>query len=218
MRRNGGEHPNLFERDGAGGPSPAPSAFDLPDADVVFFPAFFSRDESDGLFDRLRSTTGWRQETIRMYGREHPVPRLTAWHGDPGRRYAYSGIELDPQPWTADLLEVKGRIEAVAGERFNSVLANLYRDGQDSVSWHSDDEPELGPRPTIGSVSFGATRRFQLRHKRLGVEHAVDLTHGSFLLMRGPTQRWWRHQVPKTSRDVGPRVNLTFRVILDGPG
>ncbi|HEX8582347.1 MAG TPA: alpha-ketoglutarate-dependent dioxygenase AlkB [Acidimicrobiales bacterium] len=211
-RAAGGDQPDLFEVAGE------PVRLDLPDADVVWFPGFFPPAEADRLLAALLATTPWQQEVIRVYGRPRPVPRLTSWHGDPGRRYAYSGIEMDPVPWTPALLEVKERIEAVAGERFNSVLANWYRDGQDSVSWHSDDEPELGPEPTIGSVSFGDTRRFQLRHKRVDAEHAMDLTHGGFLLMRGPTQRCWRHQVPKTSRPVGQRVNLTFRVILDRRG
>jgi alkylated DNA repair dioxygenase AlkB len=121
---------------------------------------------------------------------------------------------MEPEPWTPPLLEIKARIEEEAGVEFNSVLLNLYRDGRDGVAWHSDDEPELGPSPLIGSVSLGATRRFQFRLKsRKELRRELNLEHGSFLLMSGSTQRTWQHQVPKTSRRVEPRVNLTFRNI-----
>ena len=187
----------------------------LPDSDIVYRRDLIDPEDGDRLLDELITTSSWRQDTIRMYGREVPVPRLNAWHGDPGRTYAYSGITLDPEPWTPPLLEIKALVEAEAGAAFNSVLVNLYRDGSDGVAWHSDDEPELGPAPTIASVSLGATRRFQLRHREdHSRREAIDLEHGSVLVMGGPTQRCWHHQVPKTTRPVGPRVNLTFRRIL----
>lgn len=149
-----------------------------------------------------------------MYGRTVPIPRLTAWHGDDGKSYTYSGITMHPEPWTMPLLGVKAAVEAEVGEDFNGVLLNFYRGGSDSMAWHSDDEVELGSEPIIASVSFGATRKLQLRHKsRPDLRGEMELTDGSLLVMRGSTQTYWQHQVPKTSRPVGARINLTFRRI-----
>jgi len=142
-------------------------------------------------------------------------PRLTAWYGDPGKAYSYSGITMQPHNWTKALLEIKQRIEAVAGASFNSALLNLYRDGKDSMGWHRDNEKELGINPVIGSVSFGAARTFVLRHytdKKL--KQSIELTHGSFLLMRGRTQHCWEHSLPKRITSTGERINITFRRIL----
>jgi len=171
---------------------------DLPDADVTFYSQLYGPEDSDRLQFELNETV--------------------AWYGDPHRSYSYSGITMESEPWTEPLLEIKARIEEVSATTFNSVLINLYRDGRDGVGWHSDDEPELGEHPVIGSVSFGGVRNFVLRHKRkkheghrLRVE--LHLTHGSYLLMRGETQRFWMHQIPKTEEHVGPRINLTFRQI-----
>jgi alkylated DNA repair dioxygenase AlkB len=192
----------------------APQALDLPDGDVVFYPEFFPPAEGDRLLQELRDTTAWRQEAIRLYGRDIPLPRLTAWYGDAGAGYTYSGIENVPAPWTPALLEVKRAVEPVAGAVFNSVLLNRYCTGQDGVAWHSDDEKEFGEDPVIASVSFGGTRTFQLRHKSdKNVRASVELTHGSLLLMRGSTQRHWVHRVPKTTREVPERLNLTYRVV-----
>jgi alkylated DNA repair dioxygenase AlkB len=184
------------------------------DGEAVFYEKVFNLQESDELFDKLHRETEWQQQNIQFFGKSIPLPRLTAWYGDPGRTYVYSGIEQNPTPWTPTLLHIKTKIEAIAGMQFNSVLLNLYRNGKDSVAWHSDDEPELGQNPIIGSVSFGATRRFSFRHRKTK-EHKIeiDLTHGSFLLMRGETQHFWQHQVPKTTKYVAPRINLTFRII-----
>lgn len=135
--------------------TPEARQLELPDGEVVFYPAFFSPSESDGLFQRLLSTTEWRQDVIQMYGKDVNLPRLTAWYGDAGTGYVYSGIENTPRPWTEVLTDVKAAIEPACGVTFNSVLLNRYRTGQDSVSWHSDDEPEFGENPVIGSVSFG---------------------------------------------------------------
>jgi alkylated DNA repair dioxygenase AlkB len=192
-----------------------PARFDLPGADVTLFPSFFDAEESDVLFRELLDNTRWQQDFITIYGRQVRLPRLTAWYGDAERPYTYSGITMRPEQWTPALLAIKDRIEPVSGVTFTSVLLNLYRDGSDSVSWHQDDEPELGEEPVIGSVSLGQTRRFQLRHKqRKDIETvSIGLAHGSFLLMKGSTQRFWKHQLPKSSAPVGPRVNLTFRVI-----
>ena len=140
---------------------------------------------------------------------------MTAWYGDAGKTYCYSGITVEPIPWTPLLLSIKTRVEAVANTTFNSVLLNYYRGEQDSVSWHSDDEPELGQNPVIASVSFGATRKFQFKHKtNPDLRAAIDLTPGSLLIMAGATQHFWKHQIPKTTKPVGARINLTFRVII----
>lgn len=190
------------------------ATFDLPDADVAFDPLLFAQGDADRLFVALRDTTPWRQESIKLYGREIPLPRLTAWHGDEGAAYRYSGIANAPAPWTPALLEIKAAVEHAAGAAFNGVLLNRYRTGLDGVAWHSDVEPEFGGDPVIASVSFGATRRFQLRHKaRKELRAELDLTHGSLLVMRGATQRHWVHQVPKTKKPVGERINLTFRLV-----
>ncbi len=187
------------------------------DAQVAFFPEFFQPNESDRFFQELFNQTSWRQEKIRVYGKQLDLPRLTAWYGDPGKAYSYSGISMLPDPWTNNLLKIKQRVDAAAGVRFNSVLLSLYRTGEDSLSWHQDDERELGEDPVIASVSFGGTRSFQFKHKaRKDLSKvSIDLTHGSLLIMKGPTQRFWVHQVPKTAKPVPPRINLTFRVILD---
>jgi alkylated DNA repair dioxygenase AlkB len=192
-----------------------PDVIAMPDAEVMMFRTFFSHRESDKFFDSLFRQTDWRQDKIRIYGRQVNLPRLTAWYGDSGKNYSYSGISMEPEPWTKDLLAIKERVDKVAGIQFNSVLLSLYRGGQDSLSWHQDDEPELGEDPVIASVSFGDTRSFQFKHKaRKDLKTvSIDLTHGSLLIMKGPTQRFWVHQVPKTARQVGPRINLTFRVI-----
>lgn len=157
----------------------------------------------------LHVGTAWRQEIARVMGRAVPLPRLTAWYGEAG--YVYSGIRHEPRPWTPTLLDLKAIAEVLAGQSFNSVLLNLYRDGRDSVSWHADDEPGLGPEPVIASLSLGASRRFLLRHRRTRARVEVVLDHGSCLVMGGAIQRHWQHQVPKTARPVGPRINLTFR-------
>jgi alkylated DNA repair dioxygenase AlkB len=186
----------------------------MPDSDVLLFPNFFPPSQSDALYQALLEGSNWRQEQIKLYGKPIDLPRLTAWYGDEGKSYSYSGIRVDPCPWTPTLLTIKSEIEPVSEVSYNSVLLNLYRGERDSVSWHSDDEPELGTNPVIGSVTFGATRTFQFRHKkRKKLRVSLELGHGSFLLMKGPTQHNWLHQVPKLSGECGPRINLTFRII-----
>jgi alkylated DNA repair dioxygenase AlkB len=195
--------------------------FDLPDAKVEYFSGMFEERHATRLFDALIKKVEWVQNTIRFYGKESPVPRLEAWYGDEGKSYAYSGIRMNPKPWIEELLEIKKAIEPIAGTQFNSVLINYYRDGQDRVAWHSDDEKELGHNPVIGSVSLGAERKFKLRHKSFdknGKQAEIMLAHGSLLLMKGPTQRFWKHEIPRTARPVGQRINLTFRVIKPTEG
>lgn len=187
----------------------------VPDGEGVLYRRAFTPAERAHLFAVLREETAWRQQVITVYGRAIASPRLSAWHGDPEAVYGYSGLRLEPAPWTPTLRIVRERVEALAATRFNSVLLNLYRDGQDSMGWHSDDEPELGTNPVIASVSLGATRTFQFKHKQNpDLKLSLDLTHGSLLLMRGGTQHFWKHQVPKTKKPLGPRINLTFRVII----
>jgi alkylated DNA repair dioxygenase AlkB len=182
------------------------------DGEVVLIEDALLPADADRLLAALRVGIDWRQEVATVMGRRVPLPRLTAWYGEAG--YVYSGIRMTPAPWTAALVELKALAEALAGQRFNSVLLNLYRDGRDSVSWHADNEPGLGRNPVIASFSLGAIRRFQLKHRRLGARLALDLPHGSCLIMAGATQHCWLHQLPKTARPVGPRINLTFRAML----
>lgn len=184
--------------------------------DVRLYRQWWSADEADRVFERLLEELEWQQTRIRIQGKVIPVPRLDVWYGDPGRSYRYSGVQFQPLAWTTTLRRIKSELERRQGLTFNSVLANLYRDGSDSVAWHSDDEPELGARPTIASLSLGAERRFSLRHKTrrdLGSTR-VDLPSGSLLVMAGDTQRYWQHQLAKTARAVGARINLTFRTVL----
>jgi alkylated DNA repair dioxygenase AlkB len=188
--------------------------FPLVDAEVTLWRAAFTDAEASRLFDELRRGLAWRQEEVTIFGQRRLVPRLVAWHGDPGARYTYSGTAHEPLPWTPGLGAIRARIHELAGHAFNSVLLNLYRDGRDGMGWHSDDEPELGQDPVIASVSLGATRTFCMRHRRRrDCRLDLSLPHGSLLLMVGPTQHHWLHAVPKTSRTVGERINLTFRTV-----
>jgi len=193
-------------------PCPECIDFGLADATVRLWPAAFEHDEASRLFEALRARIRWREEEIVMFGQRRRVPRLVAWHGDPGAGYRYSGTDHDPEPWTAELERVRARAHELSGTQFNAVLLNLYRDGRDGMGWHADDEPELGRDPVIASVSLGAPRRFCLRHRRRrDLALALELPHGSLLVMGGPTQHHWLHALPKTRRAVGERINLTFR-------
>lgn len=166
------------------------------------------------LITALISSVPWRQDEITMFGSTHQVPRLTSWHGDPGAQYAYSGIEMNPQPWSPTLELAHAIVVHETGLSFNSVLLNWYRDGSDGMGWHSDDEPELGAKPVIASLSLGATRSFQLRRRDNHADkRKLHLHDGDLLVMSGDTQTLWAHQVPKTKRIVGERINLTFRTV-----
>ncbi len=185
----------------------------IENGEFIFYSNFFSKAESDSLLKDLRSNIVWKQESMNMYGKKVDFPRLTAWYGNNDKPYSFSGITLQPLPWSSEILSIKSKIEPVAKTAFNSVLLNLYRDGNDSISWHTDAEKELGTNPVIASVNFGATRKFQLRHIKTNEKLEIELTHGSLLVMQGELQHFWQHQVPKTSKVVGERINLTFRVI-----
>lgn len=185
----------------------------MADAEVVLYRGVFPLPEHDRLFRSLLHDIAWQQHTVTVCGRRLPAPRLSAWYGDPGACYQYSGLLLHPLPWIAPLFQILTTARALADAPFNSVLANLYRNGQDSVGWHSDAEPELGRNPVIASISLGAVRRFVLQHKKQRSRVILALEPGNLLLMRGTTQHFWRHQLPKTKQPVGPRINLTFRTI-----
>ena len=187
----------------------------IQDGKLRLYPHLFSPEERKKFFTELKENVNWQQEEIKLYGTAIPLPRLTAWFGDEGKTYMYSGITVEPEPWTPTLLEIKSRIEKASNVTFNSVLLNHYRNERDSVSWHSDDEPELGKNPIIGSVSFGVVRTFQLKHKtdKSIKVPSIDLPDGSYLEMSGTTQHHWLHQIPKRTRKIGPRINLTFRII-----
>jgi alkylated DNA repair dioxygenase AlkB len=189
-------------------------AIPLRDAQLAFDPQWLAASEADALFATVRDDVAWETHRIRLFGREVDSPRLSCWIGDPGTDYTYSRARFEPRPWPAVLRSLRDRLQLDVGERFNSVLANLYRDGRDSMGWHSDDERELGAEPTIASLSLGATRRFALRHRTdPGSKFALELPHGSLLLMRGRTQRHWRHALPRTAKPIGARINLTFRLL-----
>jgi alkylated DNA repair dioxygenase AlkB len=188
--------------------------FNLLDAEIFLHHGFLSNQEAEAFFVALRREVPWRQDRIKFYGKEHPLPRLQQWYGDPQLAYTYSGIRMTPEPWSPLLLSLKQRVEATSKSSLNTVLLNLYRDGNDTVSWHADDEPELGPTPVIASVSLGATRDFVLRHKtRKELEVTIALQHGSLLVMAGETQSHWRHSLPRRKGRVGERINLTFREV-----
>ncbi|HRD65738.1 MAG TPA: alpha-ketoglutarate-dependent dioxygenase AlkB [Candidatus Competibacter sp.] len=189
---------------------------DLPDGEGVLYRRAFASADCARLFDVLQRETAWQQHTITLYGRAIVSPRLSAWYGDPDAIYSYSGLRLEPVSWTPTLLLVRERIERLAAAHFNSALLNLYRDGQDSMGWHSDDEPELGRNPVIASVSFGATRRFLMQHKKRRLRVELRLEDGDVLVLGGTTQHCWRHHVPKTRQPTGSRINLTFRSIQSG--
>jgi alkylated DNA repair dioxygenase AlkB len=186
----------------------------LLDADLLLWPAVDLGQDYDSLLRRLIDTTEWRQQQITVYGKSCLQPRLSAWHGD--LAYSYSGIRLEPRPWTPVLHELRRQVESLTGQEFNSVLLNYYRDENDGMGMHSDDERELGEQPAIASLSLGETRDLVLKHRSRKDQKTVKLPlpAGSLLLMQGDTQRHWRHGINKLRRPCAARINLTFRKIL----
>lgn len=185
---------------------------DAIDADIAMIRRFVSESDGRRLLHLLIKETPWRADRIKVFGTEHDVPRLQQWFGDPGRTYVWSGLRMEPLPWTSSLLDIRRRIEDVVDRTFNSVLLNYYRDGNDTVGWHADDEPELGTCPVIASLSLGAERDFLMRHKlKPPARIRVALSHGSLLMMSGTTQQFWQHSVPRRKTIHEPRINLTFR-------
>ena len=186
----------------------------LADAELLWDPAWMAAPAADALLAGLMRDIAWETHRIRMFGRWVDSPRRSCWMGDPGASYVYSGARFEPRPWPPALSVLREDLQQAAGAAFNSVLANLYRDGRDAMGWHSDDEPELGPRPVIASLSLGQTRRFKLKHRQdPGCKLDLDLPHGSLLVMRGDTQALFKHALPRSARPMGPRINLTFRLI-----
>lgn len=202
------EQLNLFEDRGADY-----EVVKIHNGEYVYVHSFFDSFEADNYLYKLNSEIDWEQEEMIMYGKSVKLPRLTAWYGDNDKPYSFSGITLNPKLWTTNLIEIKRKIEGKCNVDFNSVLLNLYRNGKDSISWHTDAEIELGRNPVIASVNFGATRKFQLRHIQTKQKIEIELSHGSLLIMQGELQHFWQHQVPKTSSPVSERINLTYRVI-----
>lgn len=188
----------------------------LPGADLMLMKDIDWGKPPQELLIRLIGEIPWQQESITLFGRTHLQPRLICWMGDPGCAYRYSGKRYEPEPWHPLVADLRARAETLANASFNSVLLNFYRDGNDGMGFHADDEPELGDRPVIASLSFGAERimHFRHRHDRALPTARVPLPNASLLVMRGQTQTNWKHAIPKTRRPIGPRVNLTFRRIF----
>ena len=186
----------------------------LPADYLEYRAGLFSVAESDQLLKKFIEDTPWRQTIQKMYDKEIITPRLSVWYGDFGTEYSAAGKVADPNPWTKELLHIKARVEPIAGVKFNSVLLNYYRDGNDSVAWHSDSEKILGRHPIIASVSFGQVRSFDIRNKLDHKEkYSVRLEHGSFLLMKAGLQEQWEHRIAKSTKPMKARINLTFRVV-----
>lgn len=184
------------------------------DGELYLLKQFYRPPESDRLFAALETGLDWQEEDIFIFGQWHKVPRLMCWYGDPGAYYHYSGVTHQPRPWTTELQSIRAKVEQQCRCAFNSVLANLYRDGRDSMGCHADDEKELGLNPVIASLSLGDERLFKLHHKKPKETLDITLSHGDLLVMAGSLQHHWVHSVPKTKQIKTPRINLTFRKIL----
>ena len=182
---------------------------------IKYIPDFLSSRESIALFNQLKDTLEWQEETILMYGKPVKVPRLVCWYGDNNIEYRYSGIKHTGLAWTSELLSLKNKIEQHTRQRFNSVLGNLYRDERDSMGWHADDEKELGDLPCIASMSLGEERLFKIRNKKSRETFGETLVNGSLLIMAGNFQKQWQHSIPKEKTIRGPRINLTYRFIYN---
>src|SRR5690242_20494002 len=182
--------------------------FDIPDAELKLWEHFFPRQQADTYYQTIMKDTPWKQEEITLYEKKHLTPRMTVWYGK--KRDGSTSRFFTPT-----LQEIKEKVEAETKIKFTSVLVNLYRDGKDGVGWHRDHDRELGPNPVVASVTFGETRPFEIRHKfKKELEKIrIPLDHGSLLLMAGPMQHYWEHQIPKTAKKIGPRINLTFRIV-----
>lgn len=188
--------------------------FSLPDAELEYFSNFLNKEKADLLLEKLLKEVPWEQQNIKLFGKEIPQPRLTAFYAEQGISYTYSGLQLKPNSFSTELWELKQKTQELSGFDFNTCLANLYRHGNDSMGWHADDEKVLGKNPVIASISLGGIRRFQFKHKtNKDLKESIELQHGSLLIMKGSMQHFWKHQLPKTKKEVAPRINLTFRKI-----
>ena len=184
------------------------------DGSAVLVPDFLSESEADEFFDGLHTKTPWEHNSIKLFGKQVPEPRLSSWHAEPNLPYTYSGAPRTPHPWNEPLTALRTACETHIGHTFNGALLNLYRSGQDAMGWHSDDEPVNGPHPVIASISLGSERRFDFRHKQTREVISVVLPHGSLLVMSGPCQTYWLHRIAKTTREIQPRINVTFRHLI----
>ena len=192
----------------------SPINLNLKNGSITYYPKFFYKEEADFYFNNLLQHINWKQDKITIYGKTHLQPRLTSFFANNKNTYSYSNITMQPEPFKGSLLKIKNKLESNLNLEFTSCLANLYRNGQDSNGWHADNEKELGKNPIIASISFGEERVFNLKHKHDKIlKKKIVLQHGSLLLMQGETQHNWLHQIPKTSKKIGPRINLTFRII-----
>ncbi|WP_374548267.1 alpha-ketoglutarate-dependent dioxygenase AlkB [Flavobacterium sp.] len=188
--------------------------FDLIDAQVSYVPSFIGFEEANELFNKLINDINWQQDDIVVFGKKFQQPRLTALYGNDGKSYSYSSLTMFPNKWNSLLIYIKEKVEEFMNVKFTTVLLNYYRDGNDSNGWHADNEKELGKNPIIASISFGAKRVFQMRHNtNKDQKFKIELEHGSLLIMKGTTQHFWKHQIPKSTKKVGARINLTFRII-----
>ena len=189
--------------------------FNLPNAELIYIENFYDAAKADYYFDILKKTIDWQQDDITIYGKTYKQPRLTALYANNSKPYSYSNITMQPSIFTSELQQIKLDLEQESNHQFTSVLLNLYRNGNDSNGWHADNETELGKNPVIASLSLGATRPFHFKHRDIKDErHKINLTHGSLLIMRGEMQHYWLHQIAKTKKDIGERINLTFRTLL----
>ena len=192
----------------------SPINLNLPDSDIIYYPKFLNYGEASEYFEVIKKNTSWQQDNITVYGKKYAQPRLTALFGNNGKPYSYSNITMQPHEFTEELLAIGTRIETITNINFTTCLLNLYRDGKDSNGWHADNEKELGQNPIIASVTLGQERYFHLKHRtNKNLKSKILLQHGSLLVMKGETQHQWLHQIPKTAKPIGERINLTFRII-----
>lgn len=190
--------------------------FKLPNAELIYIENFYSHRKSDAYFQHLKETIPWQQDDITVFGKTYPQPRLTALFANNEAPYTYSNIIMIPHKFTNELAKIKNDVELEANHEFTTVLLNMYRDGSDSNGWHADNEKELGKNPVIASLSLGEPRWFHFKHRTISTEkHKILLTHGSLLIMKGEMQQYWLHQIPKTKKTIGERINLTFRTIKE---
>lgn len=189
--------------------------YHLPNSILEYYPQFFDEEKANTFFSKLYAETPWQQDNITVFGKNHLQPRLTALFGNEGKPYTYSGITMHPNKWNALLMFIKNEVETICQVNFTTVLLNLYRNGNDSMGYHADNEKELGKKPVIASVSFGAERMIHFQHNDIKNEKKkILLEHGSLLIMKGETQHYYKHQIPKTTKPIGARINLTFRTII----
>ena len=190
--------------------------FKLPNAELIYIPNLFTKQKSDAYFNTIKLETNWQHDDITVFGKTYKQPRLTALFGDTNQTYSYSNIVMHPEPFSTTLKRIKNDVENISDHNFNTVLINLYRDGNDSNGWHADNEKALGRNPVIASVSFGETRPFHFKHRHIKEEkHKLNLEHGSLLIMKGEMQHYWLHQIAKTRKQIGERINLTFRTLVN---